>query len=423
VRSIDVSIFSEERPHSLMRRIVIVGSGFGGFEAARTLQHQLQGRRHLEIVLASPAAHFVYTPLLPHVASGQLPPTASTVSLQRTFGDRIHLRRTRIRSITPDRGRLETDEGSMAFDYLLLAPGMATDWGGHPEWAEHTFSFGTPSDAVRIRDAVGNALERARHVRDERRLREMLTFAVVGAGPAGIELIAELADALRRTDAPSLPARLKSHLRCVVLERRDSLLPELPTPVARAARDALESLGVEIHTNTEVTDCNEEGVRLDEGSTLRTDHVVWCGGLRTRACLRESGLPLDRRGRVVVDSTLQVADYPGIYAVGDAAAPQLDLPRTAQIASSQGETAAANLAALLDGRSPVTWAYEENGWMLTLGGRRAVAHVGGETWSGPPAWGLYRATHASMMPGALKKASLVGSWLAGTFGTPSFSVE
>ncbi len=399
-----------------MRRIVIVGSGFGGLAAARTLQRQLQGRRHLDITLVSPDSHFVYTPLLPHVAVGHLDTRAITVALPEVVDEPIRPYRANVDEIDLARDRLLTDRGALGFDYLVLAPGMQTNWQGHPEWRDHTLSFGHPAGAVEIRETLTEVLERARATRHEADLRRMLTFVTVGAGPAGLELMAELAEALRQAEPSVIPARLKRHLRYIVVDSRDTILPDWPTPVAREAHEALRSTGIEIRTGTEVTACTPEGVSLSGGNSIRTDHVFWCGGLETRDVLQASACPRDDSGRIMVDETLQVIEHPGIYAVGDAAAPQTNLPQSARIAHDQGEVAASNLAALLDGRAAESWTYEPHGWMLTLGGGRAVAHVNGQTCRGAAARARYRALHTSLMPGMRRTASLVGSWLTGGWG-------
>lgn len=393
-----------------MRRIVVLGCGFGGLNAAQTIEPAISGRRHVELTVVNPTSHFLYTPLLSKVAAGQLKPPAVSVPLRRMLSETTDLVIDRIESIDLQARRLHGRREAVDFDYLLLAPGASVDWSTADDPGRWATPFKTAADAMAAFESMARAFETADASAEPDQLRRHLSFTVVGAGPTGVELAAHLATAAERHFFPHVPPELRRAFQVNLVERHDTILPDLPPELQLAASRRLRERGVIIQTGRAATEVDEQILRLSGDRTLPGEHVFWCGGMRPPAWLADTDLPTNADGRVEVDETLHVLDQHGIYAIGDAAACRPVAPRKATVAADQGRRAAKNLVADLSGQATRRWTHDPGGWLLSLG-TATLAYRGGVLVEGWPARAYYRVFHTTMMPGALQKASLAAQWL------------
>jgi NADH dehydrogenase len=398
-----------------MRRIVILGCGFGGFRAARELERNLAGRRRVQVSVVSDRADFLYTPLLPSVATGDLDPSHITFPIREAFELSTEVLVRPIDAIDLGARCLRSRRGDIGFDYLLIACGSQVDWGGHPEWAANALSFKTADDALKLREAVATALKDAAGMSSPERRRRRLTFVVGGGGPTGVELAGALLAALKNDVAPNAAPALVDALRVVLVEKGARILPEMPAELSRLTRTHLRELGMELRLGTSVVSRTENEVGLSTGEVVAADNLIWCGGVRAHEMVAEAGFDVDDSGRILVNATLkaraQSRAMPGIFALGDVACVGDASPRNAQVASQQAMDAAYNVIADLSGRGYRSWQYRPSGDLISLGRERAVAHVAGSAIDGRAARALYRLVHTALMPGGHKKASLLKDWL------------
>jgi NADH dehydrogenase len=398
--------------------VVILGGGFGGLSAARTLERVLPAHA-AKVTLVNDVNFMLYTPFLPEAAAGTLEPRHVVTPLREIL-DRTYLRLGTIVGHDPDARTVElrTRDGEgeqLPYDQLLLALGSVSRVLPVPGLAEHAVGFKSLADAIWLRNHVVETLEAANASEDPARRDELLTYVFVGGGYAGLEALAELQDFA--ADAMESYPRARLHgMRWVLVEATGRVLPEIDAGLADYALRELRGRGIDIRLETTLEEVGADRARLSSGETLPTRTVVWTAGVAPHPSLRRLNLPLDERGRVPVDDHLRVRGSDSVWAVGDcAAAPDPGggfYPPTAQHAVRQGPVAARNIAAELGVGDARPFEYRGNASFVNLGRYKAVGRVGGRKFRGFPAWWMARTYHMSQIPGAARKVRAVIDWTA-----------
>ncbi|MFF5024667.1 NAD(P)/FAD-dependent oxidoreductase [Streptomyces collinus] len=396
-------------------RVVIVGAGFAGYRAARTLARVTRGRAH--ITLLNPTDYFLYLPLLPQVAAGALEARRVTVSLAGTLPE--------VRLLLGEAGRADLDArtvhytdpeggtGSLGYDRLVLAVGSVNKLLPIPGVAEHAHGFRGLPEALYLRDHVIRQVELAAATGDPAVRAARRTFVVVGAGYTGTEVAAQmqmLTDGLARRHLPG-----GSRPRWMLLDVAPRVLPEMDERLSRTADRVLRARGVDVRMGTSVKEATRDGVLLTDGEFVASRTLVWCVGVRPDPLVEAVGQPLER-GRLIVDPYLQVPGRPEVFACGDAAAvPDLEhpgafTPMTAQHAWRQGRVAGENVAAALGlGRRRRAYRHRDLGFAVDLGGVHAAANPLGVPLSGLPAGLVTRGYHLAALPAG--RVRVAADWL------------
>jgi NADH:ubiquinone reductase (H+-translocating) len=399
-------------------RVVIVGAGFAGYQAARGLSRRRGLRDKTEIVLINPTDYFLYLPLLPQVAAGILDPRRVSVSLPHTL-PRVRLVLGEVDGVDLDRRTVaycgpEGDPGSMSYDRLVLSAGSVNKLLPIPGVSEHAHGFRGIPEALYLRDHIVRQIELAGGTDDPEECAARCTFVVVGAGYTGTEVAAHgklFTDALVKRHHT---LRHRPPPRWMLLDIADRVLPELDERLSRTAGRVLRRRGVEVRTGHSVKEATHQGVLLDTGESVCTRTLVWCVGVRPDPLVSGLGLPVER-GRLVVGPDLAVPDHPDVYAAGDAAAvPDLTrpggyTPMTAQHAGRQGKLAARNIAASYGYGDPAPYRHHDLGFAVDLGGVKAAANPLGVPLSGLPANAVTRGYHLAAMPG--NRIRVASDWL------------
>jgi NADH dehydrogenase len=390
---------------------VIVGGGYAGSYVARGL-----GKRGATIV--SPQNSMLFTPLLPEAASGTLEPRHVVVPL-RVMCPHADLVLGRAVELDFARSRVqaETLEGQLTIRYrdLVVAVGSISRALPIPGLADHALGFKDLADAIQLRNHVLQRLEAADAAANEtHRLRE-LTFLFVGAGYAGVEALAELAD-LVRDAIRYYPGLRHAPQRWILVDAAPKILPEIPTRLGDYAARQLVKRGVEIHVDTTLESVEAGAARLSDGDRILTHTVVWTAGVKASPVLSRFGLPLDERGRVKVDELLRVEGHEHVWALGDAAAvpnaatPGEVDPPTSQHALRQARRLAKNLAGE---RKP--YRYRMLGQVATLGRYKGIADVLGLRFTGFLGWFITRTYHLYQLPLFSRKLRVVADWTTSLF--------
>ncbi|MFI8848939.1 NAD(P)/FAD-dependent oxidoreductase [Streptomyces sp. NPDC053499] len=425
-------------------RIVIVGAGFAGYQAARTLSRTLRGA--VEIVLVNPNDYFLYLPLLPEVASGVLEPRRVSVSLAGTL-PRVRLVLGEVDGIDFDQRRLqyvapEGRSGELEYDRLLLTVGSVNKLLPIPGVAEHAHGFRGMPEALYLRDHINRQIALAAASEDADEAAARRTFVVVGAGYTGTEVAAHgqmFAESLARQhsrhehgrqappgerdgyEAAGVRGReaegardgKERRTRWMLLDIAPRVLPELDKRLSETAHEVLDKRGVEVRTGMSVKEATSEGVLLDNGEFVPTRSLIWCVGVRPDPLVKDLGLET-QQGRIVVDEYLRVPGRPEVMACGDAAAvPDLTrpgeiTPMTAQHAVRQGKIAGRNLAASFGKGASRPYKHHDLGFMVDLGGVKAAANPLRVPLSGPLANLVTRAYHLAAMPG--NRVRVLADW-------------
>ncbi len=399
--------------------IVIAGGGFGGYNAARTLERALP-EHSARVTLVSDVNFLLFTPLLPGAAAGTLEPRHVVVPLREQL-KRTDLWLGRVSGAAPERDALLVDsldgrEHELRYDQLIVALGSTSRTLPIPGLVEHAMGFKTLSEAIALRNRVLSLLEIAETVPDAETRAEYLTFVFVGAGYAGLEGLAELQDFM--ADVIGLYPRCRVQgMRFMLVEAKERVMPEVAPALAAFAERELRGRGIEIRTNTTIEEVTDRSVRLKGGEIVPTRTVAWTAGVKPVPVVAQLGLPLAAGGRIDVDATMRVRDHANVWAIGDAAAVPdparkgQPSPPTAQHAIRQGRRVARNVAAELGAGGRVRpFAYKTRGVFVDMGRHQAVASTMGIKWRGFPAWFLARTYHLANMPGTKRKLRLVVDW-------------
>lgn len=401
------------------QRILILGGGFGGVYAALRLQKLLRRRPDVEVLLVSRENFLTFTPMLHEVAASDLELT-HTVNPVRKLLRRVGFFLGGVERVDLAARRVTVSHGSdrhtheLPYDQLVLALGAVTHHHGLPGVAEHALGMKSLGDALALRNRLIQCLEEAAsECAAKAGLRDALTtFVVAGGGFAGVETLAALRDFVR--DALRFyPSLSPEGLRMVLVHSGDGILPELDPRLGGYAARKLAARGVELRLGVRVRSFDGGVVRLSDGSEIASRTLVWTAGTAPNPILAE--LPCKKEnGRVVTLDTLELPEWPGVFALGDCAwvpDPQgRPYPPTAQHALRQARVVADNLLAGRRGRAKRAFAFETLGQLATIGHRAGVARVFGLQFSGFPAWWLWRTIYLAKLPRAEKKLRVAIDW-------------
>ncbi len=394
-----------------MRKIVILGGGFAGVNAARKLEEELANRRGVEITVVSDRAHFLFTPSWCDVASGTANLAQAEIPLRSILDHPVRVVVDRVEKIETEERRLIGRQGSWTYDHLIIAVGSVVDWRGNDDWAPFSIACKTGRDAIAVREAVDRAFRTAQLATDDAERRRALTFVVAGGGPGGVELAAHIATRIDNDFIPAATVALRRAVRIVLVEPQDTLVPDFPVELRELARTHLDALGVEIRLREAVTGRTAQRVELSSHDAIGADTFFWCGGVRAPQWLRDGEFELDESGRVLVHRNLQAVGQHAVYVVGDVAGAGADIPAKADVAASQGLVAARNVVAGMAGRSRRDWKWQPEPEVLDLGQHHAALLWNNTPVTGKSARALRNAIYSKYLPGTLRKLSLFRSLL------------
>lgn len=401
-----------QKPH-----LVILGAGFGGLNCARRIDP-----RRMRVTVVDRQNHHVFQPLLYQVATAGLaaPDIAQPIRVLLRAQPDLDVVLGDVVGIDLAARRVRLADGTLNYDYLVIALGGRTSYFGHDDWAQFAPGLKTLDDAMRVRRDVLLAYERAERERDPVRRQALLTTVVVGGGPTGVELagsLVELARTVLHRDFDHIDPR---QARIVLVDGGEEILAAFPPDLGARARAQLERMGVEVRLRTRVTAVRAGEVDLD-GATLAAGTILWAAGVGAVAVTRSLGVELDRAGRVRVQSDLSVPGHPEVFAIGDLAAltdaQGVAVPGVAQGAIQGGRFVAELLNRELDpGAASTTKAarpafiYCDKGNMATIGRKAAIAELGRLHLSGWPAWVAWLGLHLFFLIGLRNRLSVLLQW-------------
>jgi NADH dehydrogenase len=395
-----------------MRRVVIVGGGFGGLNCARALQ----SRPDLNVTLIDRRNYHLFQPLLYQVAMAGLSPGDIASPIRGLFASNsnVHVVQAEVEAINVEARRVLSSAGAYEYDYLVLAAGAQHAYFGKDEWEEHAPGLKTLEQATEIRRRVLSAFEQAECERDQTRRRALLTFVVVGGGPTGVELAGAIGEMTRFTLARDFRNIDPKLTRIVLIEAGPRILPSFDPQLSSRATTELERLGVQLWTNSAVTRINGDGVFVGQ-EHLASASVIWAAGVQASPIGKSLHGELDRQGRVMVRADLSLPGYPEVLVIGDQShfkAPYMErpLPGVASVAIQQGRHAARTICSDLDGERRKEFRYVDKGQMATIGRRRAVMQKGSFRSAGMFAWLVWLLVHIYFLSGFKNRLFVLIQW-------------
>jgi NADH dehydrogenase len=402
--------FAERRKMTIpdRPRVVIIGAGFAGLWAARALSHS-----QTDVLVLNRNNYHTFFPLLYQVAAGELEAEDIVYPVRSILRGQENIRflMNEVTEIDLAAKQVKTTDHVFPYDFLVLALGSASHFFGVTGAAEYAFQLKTLEQAIALRNHILFRFERALCETDPERRRQMLTFAIVGGGPTGVEFAGALAELIRGPLVKNYQALDPREMHILLLEANDRLLASFPERLEKYALRRLAKMGVEVRLQATVSQITPDCIRLKDGATIPLETVIWTSGVRGESFNAE--LQTIRNGQVKVLPTLQTPDHPEVYVIGDLAFMEEDgrpLPMLAPVATQQGEAAARNIIRQTNGQIPVPFHYHNRGTMVTIGRNAAIAHVWGRAFAGFPAWLLWLSIHLYGLIGFRNRLLVLIKW-------------
>jgi NADH dehydrogenase len=390
--------------------VVIIGGGFGGLAAAKALAGS-----PVRITLVDRRNHHLFQPLLYQVAMAGLSPAeiASPIRAILRGQQNATVLLAEVTGVDLAKHRVTLAGGELDFDYLVFAPGAQSHYFGRDAWAEHAPGLKSLDDALEIRKRVLLAFERAERAPAGPERDRLLTFAVIGGGPTGVELAGAVAELARTVLATEFRAIDTVKTRVVLVEMAPRILASFTPETSAAARAQLEEMGVEVRTGVSVSNIDALGLDVG-GERLEAGTVLWGAGVAPNPLAAALGVPLDRGGRVLVEEDCSIPKHPWAFAIGDVAAffdGKRTLPGVSPVALQQGRF----VADLIDREQrglarPSRFRYVDKGIMATIGRSRAVAEKGRFRLRGFAAWLAWLSVHVWFLVGFRNRVAVMLNW-------------
>lgn len=392
------------------KRVVIIGGGFGGLTAARSIHHA-------EVTLIDRTNHHLFQPLLYQVATTALSPGDVAWPLRTLFRSQRNVRVMMDDVVSLDRAARMVhlqNSSPLTFDILIVASGSRHAYFGHDEWESSAPGLKTMTDAVQLREKMLLAFEDAERRRTSTGVRSQLTFVIVGGGPTGVELAGALAELGRKTMGPDFPSLRLEDFSIILVEAGSRILPAFDAQLSAKAAAALTRMGVMIKLGSPVSAIHADGVRVGQ-EWIPSTNVIWAAGNQASPLLNTLSAPQDSFGRIKVRSDLTIPQDPWIFVIGDAAHcvghNEKPLPGVAPVAIQQGRYVADLIDQDVAPDQRPLFAYADRGMLATIGRAQAVAQFGSVRASGLAAWLLWCVVHIFFLISFRSRFRVMSEWV------------
>ena len=391
-------------------RVIIVGAGFGGLEAAKKLAGE-----DVCLTVVDRTNYHLFQPLLYQVATAALSPADIAAPVRGILSKckNVEVILAEVQSVDVEAKKVKTVDLEIDYGYLILATGARHSYFGHNEWEKLAPGLKSLEDAVELRRRILMAFEYAEEITDEAARKAAMNFVIIGGGPTGVEMAGAIAEISRYTLAKDFRHINPSEARVILIEGGARLLAAYPPDLSESARKQLTALGVEVHTSTRATNLTEAGVQIgDEFIPCRVK--IWAAGNMASFVGKTLGVPGDGVGRVLVNDDLTIPGHPEVQVIGDLAnfphQTGQPLPGISPVAMQQGRHAARNVLAMIQGRKPQPFRYWNRGTMATIGRNKAVADLRFVHLSGLPAWLAWLFVHIIFLVGFRNRLLVLFQW-------------
>ena len=392
-------------------RVVIVGAGFGGLNAARALHDA-----PVEVTVIDRNNHHLFQPLLYQVATGVLSPAEISAPIRSVLSKQknAEVLMGEVTGVDTQAQRVLLHDQSVPYDYLILATGARDSYFGHNDWAAFAPGLKSIVQATTIRRKILLAFEMAERETDPEKHKALLTFVLVGAGPTGVEMAGAIGGLAHKTLVSDFRHINPKEARIVLVEALPRILLPFDERLAKKAHRALNRLGIEVRTSSPVEAIDSEGVMI-AGERLPAKTVIWTAGVAASPAGQWLGAETDRGGRIKVDSDASVPGHPNIFVIGDTASFTQDgkpLPGVAQVAIQQGQYSASVIADRVAGKPhPETFRYVDKGNMAVIGRFYGIVAIGKLRLAGLVAWFMWLVLHLMFLIGFRNRLVVGFQWL------------
>ncbi len=394
-----------------MKRIVIIGAGFGGLSAAKEL---IDSDNHITII--DKTNHHLFQPLLYQVATAALSPGDIAKPIRSVFNHNknIEVLLGTVKSIDIENHKVFYNDSEIEFDYLVLAPGSSHSYFGKNEWSRFAPGLKTLNDALKIREKILSSLEKAEMIKDENERRKYLSFVIVGGGPTGVELAGAISEIVNKNILPDFRNISSESTKVYLVEAMSGVLNTYPQKLTLKAKEDLEKLGVKVILNKKVTGINEDGVKIED-EFIESKNIIWAAGNQVSELIKQVTKNIDKSGRAIVNKDLSIAEDKNIFIIGDSAFVKdkkgNPLPAIAPVAIQQGKFIGKLLKSDREKKYLKEFHYFDKGMMATIGKAKAVAVVGGFQLSGLFAWLAWCVIHIFYLISFRNRLRVMAEWV------------
>jgi NADH:ubiquinone reductase (H+-translocating) len=392
-------------------RVVIVGGGFGGLNAALALKHA-----DADISIIDRHNYHLFQPLLYQVATAGLSPSQIATPIRQILSQSKNttVLLATVTDVDLDTSEVMTENGRIAFDYLILATGARHAYFDRDEWERFAPGLKKIDEATHIRKRLLLAFEKAEAMPDDDHRQHLLSFVVVGGGPTGVEMAGAIAELARHTIASDFRNINPSLARVFLIEAGPRILPTFPEKLSQSAEAQLRKLGVEVLTADPVTEIGAANVTLRSGRAIETSTVIWSAGVMASPAAKWLRSDSDRAGRIKVPADLRLPGHRNVFVIGDTAsvtdAKGTAVPGVAPAAKQMGKYVANAILADIAGKSTQPFIYKNYGNLATIGRKAAVADFGCFQLTGFPAWLVWGLVHVGFLIGFRNRATVMLDW-------------
>lgn len=394
-----------------MKKIVIIGAGFGGLTAAKVL-----AKFDFDITIIDKTNHHVFQPLLYQVATTALSPADIATPIRSVFSKNKNVKVLlgEVRAIKREERKVLFNGSEIDFDYLIVATGSKHSYFGKDEWEKFAPGLKTMNDALKIREKILLSLEAAEKEVDLVKRQKYLNFVIIGGGPTGVELAGAISEIVNKNVIPDFRNITASMTKVYLIEALPKILSSYPDKLSAHALEDLKKLEVEVILNQKVSEINDHGVKVGD-RFIESSNVLWAAGNQSSPLIKSLNTEIDRAGRAVVKDDLSIKEDDKIFVIGDAAAIKNKrgeyLPAIAPVAMQQGRYVARIIAKNLIGNSRGVFKYNDKGTMATIGKAKAVGVVKGIKLSGLIAWLAWSFVHIAYLIGFRNRLRVMVEWI------------
>jgi NADH dehydrogenase len=397
---------TEHRP-----RVVILGAGFGGLNAALALR-----KADVDVTIIDRRNYHLFQPLLYQVATAGLSPAQIATPIRRIVGRQKNttVLMDKVVDVDLDTNEVVTRDHRIAFDYLIVATGARHAYFGHDEWEQVAPGLKKIDEATDIRRRILLAFERAEVSHDPEERRRQLTFAIVGGGPTGVEMAGAVAELAKKSIAMDFRRIDPAQARILLIEAGQRILPSFPEDLSKAAERQLIKLGAEVIKGDPVVQCSKDGLTLKSGLHIETSTIIWGAGVMASPAAKWLKAKSDAAGRVIVGPDLLLPGRRDVFVIGDTASTHdargKSVPGVAPAAKQMGRHAAQAILAAIDGEQVPLFAYRDYGNLATIGRKAAVADFGRFHLTGFLAWLVWSLAHIWFLIGFRNRLAVFMDW-------------
>lgn len=410
-----------DNPSPLMKKILIIGGGYGGVGVLNKIQKQFQDDIDISISIISKNNFFLHTPMLPELSTGTIEPRHIATPI-RNFCKRARFYQSNVTHINLDKKFVsvstENNETKLEYDYLVIASGTKTSFFGNENLKKYSVTIKSLQDASEIRNQIIKQLELA----DQQEISkqpQFLSFVIVGGGFSGVETVGEINEFIRESVEKYYRNIEPDTIQISLIVAKDHILPEIGN-LGKYAAKSLQQSGVKIIYNTKVTDADSLRISLSDDSSLNYSMLIWAGGNESQDFVTSLDVEHDKSGRIIVDKYLRLPKYPNVFALGDCAyildSQNKPYPPTAQHAIQEAKTVSKNLISLISGNKQFSmFDYSSKGSMAKIGKRDGVAKMLGINLTGFAAWFVWKQYYLSTLPVMEKRIRVGLDWFVDLF--------